>query len=463
LGPQNIIVVTVEFADAKHTQPRSYYEDLFFNKIDRYFRETSYNQCWIVGDITNKWYQMPKSSKEYVLGRGPGFNLYAVWPFVEEAVLIADNDVDYSKYRMVVIVHAAEGIGIGYSFVSPVKTRRGTFLLSYVILPEQRILQYPGVPPHEFGHGLGGLPDMYVLTPAGTADTVFVGQWDQMSAAFSMWRHFSAWCKIKMGWIQSHGMVETRRGQTANVTLDPLSVAGSGVYALKIILTEKMYYLVEVRQKIGYDRNLPDSGVVIYLVDESKGRRADESPLIVQDATPDTATLDDSAYDLRERRPAGFFDRGYDVSVVIVRRRAPTWMSYMLFTGPVARGEAVLQENKKALPTMKILQEADAAIQRAIVEERTSGIDKAKLFLGNASAAYNRGAYDDAATLANQARNAAEAAFKPVVSTVTVPLTQTTAVPTVQPSYASYAIAGATAAAFLIIGLVIAKRRKKTS
>lgn len=75
-------------------------------------------------------------------------------------------------------------------------------------------------------------------------------------------------------------------GETALAFLSPLS-GGGGTVAVKIPLSSGKYYLVENRQPVGFDRALPDSGILVLKVnpDAQEGY----GTVQVMDATPTTA------------------------------------------------------------------------------------------------------------------------------------------------------------------------------
>jgi hypothetical protein len=127
-----------------------------------------------------------------------------------------------------------------------------------------------GIFAHEFGHALG-LPDLYDESRGGADD--FVGSWDLM--AEGAWLpSFSgtspseptSWSRMKLGWFSDNSIDV---GRNMSGTLDPLEINTNNFAAMKIPITTQTYYMVEVRQKIGYDSSLPTSGVLILYCDES--------------------------------------------------------------------------------------------------------------------------------------------------------------------------------------------------
>ncbi len=76
----------------------------------------------------------------------------------------------------------------------------------------------------------------------------------------------TSFTKIRLGWITREQVRFVKRGETAVAFLSPLSNGGETL-AIKIPLTRGKYYLVENRQPVGFDRALPDSGILVLKVD----------------------------------------------------------------------------------------------------------------------------------------------------------------------------------------------------
>ncbi|MEN8207872.1 MAG: M6 family metalloprotease domain-containing protein [Candidatus Fermentibacteria bacterium] len=218
---------------------------------------------------------------------------------MHDGIQLADDEVDYSLYDAVIIVHAGSGqeadiyrnspgdigslfltltdlifylpgAGLGYQGIP---TSDGVFIRESVIVPEQESqdgfgLGVLGTICHEFGHQLG-LPDLY--------DTftghVGIGGWDLMG--YGQWlmsgywpASLSAWSRIYLGWNTA---VEVTDG-THELRWDET--------ILKIPLNSSEYLLVENRQRDPdgngmcgiheHDFGLPGSGILIWHIDETR-------------------------------------------------------------------------------------------------------------------------------------------------------------------------------------------------
>lgn len=125
-----------------------------------------------------------------------------------------------------------------------------------------------GVHCHEFGHLLG-LPDLYDTD----FSSVGAGRWCTMSTGnygggnHERPYHFCAWSKVTLGWLTPQTLYE---GAHANLMLPPIA---SHRQSYKLISLHS-YFLLENRQKLDYDLNLPGEGLLIWHVDERFGSQA---------------------------------------------------------------------------------------------------------------------------------------------------------------------------------------------
>jgi hypothetical protein len=81
-----------------------------------------------------------------------------------------------------------------------------------------------------------------------------------------------------------------------------LSDGDASTLALRIPLGPKTYYLVENRQRIGHDTNVPNAGVLIVYADDAMAEpQLGRSPVRLIDANPSVPFLDGAAFDIGER------------------------------------------------------------------------------------------------------------------------------------------------------------------
>ncbi len=296
-GPtERVIVILIEFTDTTHSGSNtvSSYNSLIFSGADsmyEYYREASYGQTSVVGDVAPSWYQSAYPMSEYGADSAGGVDDLngPIYRLVTEAVLLADSDIDFSDYDEdndgtvdhVIIVHAGNGqetLPIG----NPIWSHHwavvdadtsspgnqdlivdGVQVYGYTMLAEDSPM---GVFAHEFGHDLG-LPDLYDTDDSSEG----VGDWDIMAGG--SWLGFpqgsrpslpSAFSKIELGWVTPIVVdVPMVDQQIPSVWDNPI------VYKLPIGDADGEYFLVENRQQLGFDTNIPGSGLLIWHIDES--------------------------------------------------------------------------------------------------------------------------------------------------------------------------------------------------
>jgi M6 family metalloprotease-like protein len=307
LGAQALIVLPVKFSDKPQTKTIDYINKMVFSKMNEYFLEVSYGRMWFVGSILPKWYQLPHQMSYYG-APGVGFHDKGWDQLIQDSMKMADNDVDYRRYNYVMIVHSgadeaamllsgSDNIwSFSYLGSMDVKTDDGWVRLSMCAVSEFDTL---GVFAHETGHMLG-LPDLYDYNKKET----FVGGWDLMAEGAnngplfgllgSSPAHISSWGKMKLGWIDQNQVRTVRPGDSATVEIEQLQAKSSSTKAVIMPIAASQFFLIEVREKIGFDKWLPRQldtiNVLVYYIDESIS--SGEGPVRLQNVEfrPSTTT-----------------------------------------------------------------------------------------------------------------------------------------------------------------------------
>lgn len=327
------------FPDSLFT--REYYKDMLFSdgtfkdplsqsaytgSMRDYYREVSYGAFDLSGVVTH-WLRAAHPLKYYVNadGRGDtsddfGFGRYPrnAAGLVEEALLAADSSVDFSRFDndgdgfvdALFVVHAGPGAEELY-----IRRREASYNYFWshaasirpLALDEVQITHYTlepengsiGVFCHEFGHALG-LPDLYDVDRSSEG----IGEWGLMGGGGWCFRagdragtgpvHFSAWSKMKLGWIVP---AEITADQD-RVSLQPVARFPDILRVHSPAMPENEYFLLENRQPLDFDAgltrrqknfSLPDpAGLLIWHIDEARGSQPDESRRMVdvEEATP---------------------------------------------------------------------------------------------------------------------------------------------------------------------------------
>lgn len=267
--------------------------------ITDYYKEISYGKMHLYGNCEG-WYPVQGPVSAYNPGSSSGGP-----KFTYELLVASDNQVDYSKYvryidaqgnghvPFLIVVHtggdAAAGapniwshrwdfkVYSGSAFVTNDKMPDGKSVIvdgPYAIQPEMTgnqnsggAIEPIGVFVHELGH-IFNLPDLYDVSGQGEG----LGGWCLMASGSyggdqrnsHKPSHMSAWCKIKLGWVSPVNVTTTFDNfAVLPVENNPI------VYRLwKNGIQGSQYFLIENRQKIGFDVSLIESGLLIYHVDD---------------------------------------------------------------------------------------------------------------------------------------------------------------------------------------------------
>ncbi|MEV5540936.1 M6 family metalloprotease domain-containing protein [Saccharopolyspora shandongensis] len=295
-GAVRVAVVLADFPDKQMTETKEHFEKLFFSigelphgSVRDYYREVTHGLVDIVGEVIGpvrlpqklSWY----ANNNYGIGRPSGqarANLMA-----RDAAVTADPLINYAPYDndgngivdAFVLVHCGPGGEVtgdpgdiwSHKWVLPTAYNAdGARIFPYLTIPEDAKI---GVCAHELGHLLFGFPDLY-----DTDDTSEgIGNWCLMAGG--SWggggdipTHPSAWCKLQQGWAKEVNV-------TSDGTLAIPDVKNS--FEVHRLWTDGLqgseYFLVENRQRTGYDVSLPASGMLVWHVDGSQPDNTNEN------------------------------------------------------------------------------------------------------------------------------------------------------------------------------------------
>ncbi|MEW6606087.1 MAG: M6 family metalloprotease domain-containing protein [bacterium] len=277
IGTKSAVVLLIQFPDKAATTSSSHFSDLLLSKgsystgsMRDYYCESSYGKLDIEGGISN-WYTANNNYNNYI-PEGKWAEL------IKETIEKANPDVNFAQYDknndgivdILIVVHAGSGgeeggndIWSHMSKLVPPVVVDNKYITAYAMCPENGKI---GVFSHEVGHLLG-LPDLYDTDK----NSEGIGKWSLMSSGNWLGSpygvspaHPDAWCKIQLGWVTP----TTVTTNMDNVQI-PQIETNPTIYKLwKSGQPGKEYFLVENRQKVGFDSYLPGSGLLIYHVDE---------------------------------------------------------------------------------------------------------------------------------------------------------------------------------------------------
>lgn len=283
-GVVRVIVVAVEFDDAKFNLTISDLNAMFFHRLGNYIANISYGKLRIEGMVVGVFHA-PKLMSTYGADDGlidgdPAMGVRS-YQLAEDAVEVADPDVDFSSYEYLVVVHAGVGQEANPKIIQNIwsvayvggvtfKTNEKSYDRAAIVpVSEGPSTDLLGPVAHEFLHLLG-LPDLYSKYDARSGDA---GKWDVMGRGSwngnppgSAPAHPTAWSKAALGWIEPEQIAEVSSGQNYTAYIDSIEQRSSNPKAVKIPMSESTYYMVEYRNR-ALDSGLPDEGVLITLID----------------------------------------------------------------------------------------------------------------------------------------------------------------------------------------------------
>jgi immune inhibitor A len=325
----DILVLLVDFNDNGQSYASPEFEQLLFSSgsssMRDYYLEASFGSLTIGGQIAG-WYRADQPYSYYL---GDSFGIYGDFPrnsqgLVAALVRAADPDVDFSRFDHdrdgvvdeLLVVHAgpgAEETGNPRDVWShkwqlsdpvlgspgPVQTQDGVTVDAFSVQPERFEdggLVSIGVFCHEFGHLLG-MPDLYdtdySTSGLGRFCLMAAGSWARASVSDppgSCPVLPCAWSKYLLGWVRPESV---EQGGVDSVEAARLPAAAANPAAYRVLDNpggadwraagsgSGEYFLIENRQRLGFDRGLPGSGLLILHVDETQTDNSNEArPLV---------------------------------------------------------------------------------------------------------------------------------------------------------------------------------------
>ncbi len=304
-GVRKVVVILVEYPDLRATIAKENFE-LLFNQPDYngtgsfrdFYLATSHGQldltCTVYG-----WVMADSSYLYYGKGSSPSYGT-ATRRLLLGALKDANDsfNIDFSQFDNdgdgfvdgVILMHS--GIGAEeqsapnannyiWSFRSSLSaaqrpTYDGVQVSAYAMFPEKRYnsgafsMVGIGVMSHEFGHLLD-LPDLYstqyLNEGAGNYSLMAGGPWlnGEKTPCLN-----DAWSRIRMGWVTPVTISDTALYKI------PFSVVDSD-FVYKITTSQaNEYFLLENRQRKGFDTYLPSRGLAIWHINTNLARLLSE-------------------------------------------------------------------------------------------------------------------------------------------------------------------------------------------
>ena len=290
-GNRKLICILIGFQDRAFVKTQAEFSALFneigystggaTGSVKDYYLESSYNQFNLTVDVAGP-YVASRNMAYY--GSNTSGNPSAL---VREAINLADPHVNFAEYDndndgyvdAVYIIFAGYGEEAGgpadaiwshASSLYPAVYKDGKYISRYSCSPELRgsygqNITNIGVICHEFGHVLGA-PDYYDTNYETGGQFSGTGDWDMMAGG--SWNnngatpaHHNGYTKTKIyNWAPAVVL-----NQPASITIEHAAYSTTSFYQINTTTTNE-YFLIENRQKQGFDAYIPGHGMIIYHV-----------------------------------------------------------------------------------------------------------------------------------------------------------------------------------------------------
>ncbi|MBI2082416.1 MAG: hypothetical protein HYT76_02505 [Deltaproteobacteria bacterium] len=274
----SVVVLLARFENPKQSSvtPVQVHNMVFgeSGSLKAFMEENSYGRETIFGEV-HGWYTLPRPTREQCLKHDDAFEDEVVQQVVDRA----DDDVDFSLYRHLIVIFQATpcfgGTAGGESIRLESDDYDGTKGFKLVTINGRLSLFTLA---HEFGHNLGldhayayECGDVSTITPLPPVYPPPLWEcqrWeyeDHYTTMGTRAMHHNALYKEYLGWFdEEHQLIEVTESGT--YTIQPISSQKEGIKAIKILKEDgpneiqplgPIYYYLEFRQPIGFDAVLP--------------------------------------------------------------------------------------------------------------------------------------------------------------------------------------------------------------
>jgi M6 family metalloprotease-like protein len=267
-----------------------------------FYARTSFNRVKMTFEIPakNLWVRLKTTAKDYgILPNKPQQNNEII---VKDTFMLADKEIDFSKYDSVVIesgfsplTSVAQGFG-GQVFSTKTGTINGATLEVGQAAGRVSLLV------HELGHSLYGLEDLYVFLNSqrpSVPEPVPAGRWDIMSDASGL-NDFFGWNKLLMGWMKDE---EVRCVQSQNSSTHYLVDNTNSVGTKLLLINLAPGVTIAMESRLSYSKN---QGLLVYKIDTNINHG--DGPIIAEKNTMDKGqkkTFGSWTIEVKDSSPAG--------------------------------------------------------------------------------------------------------------------------------------------------------------
>lgn len=268
IGTVEIVVLFVDFTDVAASRSPADVLSMFSPAAEDFIDAASYGRTQVVLRPHLEWMTLSGPSTGYVTNTYSGHRA-----FIQEAIDLADPDVDFSGAVEVVVVSTPNAAAVrsaraaawfGGAFTGGQFTPDGTSMTNAITVGSD--LTAWGefgylVVAHEIGHSMT-LVDLYSYS----GFPGFTGEFSLMNDVGGEAPEHMAYERWLMGWLDDDQILCV--GTESSATISPIEVR-RGAKALIAPTGPTRAVVAESRRPLGYDSALAAPGVVVYLVDAS--------------------------------------------------------------------------------------------------------------------------------------------------------------------------------------------------
>ena len=267
-GSQPWVSLMCKFSDRPgEPEDLNFFLNMYANSfpgLDHYWRALSYDMVNVVGSSAAGWFTLPHTQQHYLdLYSSSSYEMLGA--LYDDCTAAAGGSVNLNDFIGINLMFN-DNIG-SYAWGGSWGGRRVTW-------------EPPwgwgniAVMGHEMGHGFG-LPHS---NNADGDDSPYDNPWDVMSnswgAALShgtygtVGKHTISYHKDMLGWIPPSRRVDVNSTGLYSFTIDHLTLAGTpNLHMVEVSIPgSSSFYTIEVRDRVGYDGNLPGFAVIIHEV-----------------------------------------------------------------------------------------------------------------------------------------------------------------------------------------------------
>jgi M6 family metalloprotease-like protein len=261
VGTVRATILFVDFQDAAAAYAPQEVFAMLSPGAEQFFEAISYGRMTLLLEPHLEWLRLSNDAAVYGASLSSFIEHRA---FIEEAVTLADPEVDFSATDVVVVMAApnAHAVPYGPTWMGVVGWEieaDGNAIANGITSGSDLLFWGSKWLNHELGHSMS-LPDLYDYNgPSG-----FTRPFSLMDLISSAAPEYLAWERWQLGWLDDAQILCDPIGE--ELLLTPIETAG-GPKAAMVKTSKHRVVVAESRRALGYDLALDPTGVVVSVVD----------------------------------------------------------------------------------------------------------------------------------------------------------------------------------------------------